>query len=60
MVYLLPHSKITILIACAACGIMNILQGFKYLNDAKRKTTGWSVMMLGIIVIVVGIVIFAI
>lgn len=60
LVYLLPHNKITILIACAACGFMNILQGLKYLNDAKKKTTGWSVIMLGIIVIVVGIVIVTI
>lgn len=56
-VYILPKNKIAILTACVACGLMNVLQGFKYMNNPKKKTTGMSILMMGLIVIAVGFVI---
>lgn len=56
-VYLIPDSKISLLTACVACGLMNIIQGIKFMDNKNKKTTGWSMLTLGIIIIVVGFVI---
>jgi uncharacterized membrane protein HdeD (DUF308 family) len=58
MVALFPHSGLVILLACIACASMNLLQGIKYLQDVKKQAVGWSVIMLGIIIIVAGFIVY--
>ncbi len=57
IIFLNPRNMTIILIACFACGSINILQGMKHMRDPKKRTTGMSYLMLGIIVIVVGFII---
>jgi len=55
-VYLFPNG-IGILIACIACGLMNIVQAYKYLGDKRKRSMGMSMLLLGVCIIVVGFII---
>jgi len=53
-VYRNPYNKVAILAGCIAGGLMNILSGIKTMKNPKRKTTGMSYIMMGIILILLG------
>jgi 4-hydroxybenzoate polyprenyltransferase len=58
IIIFMNHQNLTvILIACIACGIINILQGLKMMKDPKKRMTGMSYLLLGIVIIVVGFLI---
>jgi hypothetical protein len=52
-----PMNRYAILAACISGGLVNILNGVKQMNDPKRKTTGLTFLMMGVIVIVLGFII---
>lgn len=52
-----PTNRYAILVACLSGGIMNILNGMKQMKDPKRKMTGLTYVMMGVIVIVLGFII---
>lgn len=52
-----PNNRYAILVACISGGLMNILSGLKQMKEPKRKTTGLTFIMLGVIVIFLGFVI---
>lgn len=56
-VYQNPYNTIAILTACIAGGLINLMNGFKTMKDPKRKTTGLTYLMTGIVIIVLGFII---
>lgn len=58
LIFLEPDNKFAVLSACIAGGFINILNGLKIWKDPKRKTMGLSYVMMGIIIIVLGFVLF--
>lgn len=56
-VYQNPYNRFAILTASAAGGLINILNGIKTMKDPKKKTTGITYFMLGVVLIVLGYVI---
>lgn len=52
---LFPDSRAVLLILIVSGGLMNISNGVKMIKDTARKNMGWSFMMLGAIIIVLGI-----
>lgn len=49
-----PHNQIAIETACSAGGAMNIMLGYKMMKDPKKKSTGMSYVLLGIIMAFLG------
>ncbi len=52
-----PTNRYAILSACLSGGLMNILNGIKQMKDPKRKMTGLTYLMMGVLVIVLGFII---
>ncbi|MBP1753605.1 MAG: hypothetical protein H6Q59_3 [Firmicutes bacterium] len=52
-----PENRYAILAACLSGGLMNIINGLKQMKDVKRRMTGMTFLMLGVIVIVLGFII---
>ena len=52
-----PTNRYAILVACLSGGTMNILNGMKLMKDPKRKMTGLTYVMMGVIVIFLGFII---
>ncbi len=49
-----PANRYAILAACISGGLVNVINGVKQMKDPKRKTTGLTFIMMGVIVIVLG------
>jgi uncharacterized membrane protein len=56
-VYMGPQNKYAILLACIAGGLMNIMNGIKIIKDPIRKMTGFTFLLLGVVVIILGYII---
>lgn len=52
-----PTNRYAILAACISGGLVNILNGVKQVKDPKRKMSGLTFIMMGVIVIVLGFII---
>lgn len=52
-----PTNRYAILAACLSGGLVNILSGIKQMKDPKRRMTGLTFIMMGVIVIVLGFII---
>jgi hypothetical protein len=52
-----PMNRYAILAACISGGLVNVLNGVKQMKDPKRKMTGLTFIMMGVIVIVLGFII---
>ncbi len=52
-----PTNRYAIMAACISGGIVNILNGVKQTKDPKRKMTGLTFIMMGVIVIILGFII---
>ena len=50
-------SKIPMFIIIFSGGAMNICNGFRYLQQKKRKQLGYSMILFGVVVLVLGLVI---
>jgi hypothetical protein len=57
IIFQYPTNRYAILTACLSGGVMNILNGIKQMKDPKRKMTGLTFIMMGVIVIVLGFII---
>ncbi len=55
-IYKDPVNGNAILVAAMSGGGINLINGFKLVKDPKKKTTGYSYLMMGIIVILLGYV----
>ena len=54
LIYQNPMNKYAILAACISGGLMNIMNGMKLMKDPKKKTSGMTFVMMGIIVLFLG------
>lgn len=54
LIYLNPYNRFAIMTAASSAGLMNIMNGFKLVKDPKRKTTGSSYILMGVILIAFG------
>ncbi len=52
-----PTNRYAILAACISGGLVNILNGVKLTRSPKSKTTGFTFIMMGVIVIGLGFII---
>jgi hypothetical protein len=57
LIFNYPTNRYAILAACLSGGLVNIISGLKQSKDPKRKMTGLTFVMLGVIVIVLGFII---
>jgi hypothetical protein len=54
LIYQNPMNKYAILAACISGGLMNIMNGMKLMKDPKKRTSGITFVMMGIIVLFLG------
>ena len=54
LIYLNPYNRFAIMTAASSAGLMNIMNGFKLVKDPKKKTTGSSYILMGVILIAFG------
>ena len=52
-----PTNRYAILAACISGGLVNVLNGVKQVKDPKRKMSGLTFIMMGVIVIILGFII---
>jgi hypothetical protein len=52
-----PNNPYAIMLACAAGGLMNIMNGLNMIKDPKKKMMGMSFIMMGIILATLGFII---
>ena len=57
LIFQQPTNRYAILAACFSGGSMNILNGLKQVKDPKRKITGITYIMMGVVVIFLGFII---
>ena len=55
--FLNPMNSFAVLAACITGGFVNIANGYRQMKDPKRKTLGMSLIMMGIIIILLGLVV---
>lgn len=49
-----PTNRIAILTASSSGGVLNAMFGVKMMKDPKRKSTGMSYVLIGIIIVALG------
>ncbi len=55
--YLKPDSKLAVLVACFAGGLINMLNGVPLWRNPVRRTTGMSYLLFGAVIIALGFII---
>jgi len=54
LIYQNPMNKYAILAACISGGLMNIMNGMKLMKDPKKKTSGMTFVLMGVMVLFLG------